>query len=123
MTDSTYMGKGKTAPDFDAGNRALNDMQIREVIADGARYDLNRQLSDRITAKLDPDGTHILSLMLYGHNMDWDTTRPLHHRAYALLKLKDRGPDDPYTLMLDITDQRWRSLPSAESLREADEKE
>jgi hypothetical protein len=78
------------------------------------KYHLNRQLSDSCIDSLDPDGFHVLELVLYGHNMDFAPV--LHHRA--MLHMKFAGRIKPETAFLDIPDEVWQTLPAWDDIKD-----
>jgi hypothetical protein len=78
------------------------------------RNNFNRQLSDVCIDSLDPDGFHVLELVLYGHNMD--SAPILHHRA--MLHMKFAGRTEPETALLDIPDEVWQTLPAWDDIKD-----
>ena len=74
-------------------------------------------MTDEFLTTLDPEGNHIASLILWGHNID--SARYLHHRMQVLCKVKDS--DDPVHIILDILDEDWRHLTTVDGYRQAAE--
>jgi len=55
----------------------------------GRDEQLNRQLNyELVKGMVDDKKVCVLSILLYGHNMD-DTSRPLHHRVQGLIPVKE----------------------------------
>lgn len=94
--------------------KVCNTDDLAYLIHAAKRHNLNRQASVGFIKELDPNGNHVLSLMLYGHNMDVPGTL-LHHRVQVLCKVK--GEIMPMTLMLDVLDSDWGRLPSVEAAK------
>lgn len=71
---------------------------------------LNRQIE--VPEDIDPDGVHVLGMVLYGHNMDAGGHGSLlHHRTRLYMKVRDSM--DPVEAFLDVLDDDWRMLQSA----------
>ena len=87
--------------------------QMNEV---ARKNNFNRQLSDACIDSLDPDGFHVLELVLYGHNMGMDSAPVLHHRA--MLHMKFAGRTEPETGFLDIPDEVWQTLPAWDDIKD-----
>lgn len=87
--------------------RVVDTPTLRKLVRIADKLELNRIPSDEVMARLDPDGFHVLSLILYGHNMD--SAPVLHHRALVLIKVTDS--DDPVEVALDVPDAQWTGLP------------
>lgn len=64
---------------------------------------------------LDPDGVHLLAMLLWGHNMD-KANAVLHHRVRVYCKVK--GSDEPTEFQMDIRDDDWKKLHPAETFKE-----
>lgn len=64
---------------------------------------------------LDPDGVHLLAMLLWGHNMD-KANAILHHRVRVYCKVK--GSDEPTEFQMDIRDDDWKKLHRAKSFME-----
>lgn len=86
--------------------KVANTEDIRLLNKTAIKCKFNRALSDDAIAALDPEGNHVLVMMLYGHNMD--SARELHHRTRAILKVP--GTMEPITAMLDVLDTDWKEL-------------
>lgn len=98
------------------GDRVVDTRGLRALASDAARHNLNRV--PELPENIDPDGYHLLSMVLFGHNMD--SSPVLHHRCTVLIKVQ--GSLKPVEAMLDITDTAFTNLPSAEFvLKHADD--
>lgn len=95
--------------------RVLNTEDLRIIDAHGHQHHLNRVL-DLDHVDLDPDGAHLLILVLYGHNMD-NPGYPLHHRCRLLAKTLDH--DEPLIELVDVLDTDWARLVDAETFANA----
>lgn len=87
--------------------RVVDTPTLKGLVALADALELNRIPSDAVMDALDPNGFHVLSLVLYGHNMD--TAEVLHHRALVLIKVRDS--DEPVETYLDVPDEKWVDLP------------
>ena len=75
---------------------------------------LNRQLNSPVVkAVIDDTKVCILSLLLYGHNMDMQGV-PLHHRVQALIPIKNQT--EPMEVVLDVLDEHFKQLTDAKKL-------
>lgn len=84
--------------------KVCNTTDLRVLNAKANRARLNRTINlDAID--VDPDGNHVLHMVLFGHNMD---STALHHRARVLIKTV--GTMDPTEALLDILDEDWNRL-------------
>lgn len=96
----------------DLAPRVADTPTLLTLARNARRHKFNRQLPlEALERHLDPDGRHVVSIALWGHNLD-RTPINLHHRCQVLAKVKDSP--DPMTLWLDLTDQDWRDLEPAE---------
>lgn len=95
--------------------RVINSDDLVALNGKGVKYRLNRTVTDEFLATLDPEGNHICSLILWGHNLD--SARYLHHRMMVLCKVKDS--DDPERIILDIMDEDWKHLTTVDGYRQA----
>lgn len=91
--------------------RVVNTADLKVLNSKAVLGGMNRALSDAAVAALDPDGLHVLDLVLYGHNMD---STVLHHRTRVLFKLV--GSDAPAEAFLDVLDEDWKRLRTAASV-------
>ena len=82
-------------------------------------YNFNRQLSDECITRLDPDGWHILTLVLWGSNVDHCPV--LHHRTEVLMKFT--GDGEANKVFLDVSDTDWNILETAETAIERKQKD
>lgn len=88
--------------------RVADTANLLRLNAAAIQADFNRAADpEGLSATIDPDGTHVLCLVLFGHNMD--TAPVLHHRVRVLAKAT--GSPVPRTFILDIADDEWRRLP------------
>ena len=60
-------------------------------------------------AQLDPAGTHVLAMRLWGHNIDASSV--MHHRVEVLAK--QVGTMDPLGFLLDVSNEDWQNLAKA----------
>jgi hypothetical protein len=68
-----------------------------------------------VNERLDPEGSHVLNLVLWGHNVD-NPDNDLHHRVRVLAKLSGTNePSEPF--LLDIRDTDWKRLMTAEQAK------
>src|SRR5262245_52144223 len=81
------------------------------------QHGFNRTL-DPEALDLDPDGLHVLSIALMGHN-ESAAGVPFHHRTRVMMKFSHR--DLPETAWLDLTDTDWQELPTVEAVQAAQE--
>jgi hypothetical protein len=90
--------------------RVATTPQLLDILYRTRELRLNRQ--PPATLLLDPEGLHVLSMVLWGHNMDHAPI--LHHRAMVMVKLT--GQESPAEFLLDIDAVQWDALPVAESV-------
>ena len=80
----------------------------------GRDEQLNRQLNyELVKGMVDDKKVCVLSILLYGHNMD-DTSRPLHHRVQGLIPVK--GTNEPLEVIFDVLDQHFNQLTDAQKI-------
>jgi hypothetical protein len=91
--------------------KVCNTEDLRHLANVAKRHDLNRQMPAGLD--LDPDGNHVLSLVLWGHNAE--ASPALHHRVLVLAKV--RGSMEPETFHLDVLDRDWRRLLTVEQAK------
>lgn len=100
-------------------SRVATTSQLATLADRALEHDFNRQLTHAATASLDPDGYHILTLMISNHERmhlpcdDGKPMDPLHHRMRVLMKF--RGTSQPREAWLDVTDTDWELLPVVQS--------
>jgi hypothetical protein len=93
-------------------NRVCNTDTLLDLALDAKRFGLNRQIDYRLAEReLDADGTHLLKLVLWGHNGSMG--EPLHHRVYVFAKCI--GTHEPQFFTLDIRDVLWRQLSTVDA--------
>lgn len=95
--------------------RVINSDDLVALNGKAVKYRLNRAVTDEFLTTLDPEGNHICSLILWGHNLD--SAKHLHHRMMVLCKVKDS--DRPETVIIDILDEDWKVLTTVEKFKEA----
>lgn len=86
-----------------AGYRVCNTPQLTNLVSTARASRLSR-VPDLTTLDLDPDGLHIVGLMLQDHH--GEPRAPHHHRALALVKAADRV--EPVQVLLDVLDKDWQ---------------
>lgn len=80
--------------------RVANTSALKQLNRLAIKHELNRSLEpDWLERRLDPDGYHLLVLMLPFHN-DAD-----HHRCMVMMKVK--GQEEPVEGWLDVFDDDW----------------
>lgn len=84
-------------------HRVCNTAQLTALVSTARASGLNR-VPDLASLDLDPEGLHIVCLMLGDHR--GLPREPLHHRALALVKMV--GQSEPGVMMLDVVDSDWR---------------
>ena len=97
--------------------KAANREDVLTLALNGKASNLNRQLETAtLVHLLDDKKVAILSILLYGHNMD-DTSKPLHHRVEGLLPIK--GQVEPMSVVFDVLDSDFKQLVDAKTLLES----
>ena len=88
------------------------DTQTLTFLAEQARnYRLNRQVDlDWVARQLDEDGTHLMKLVIWGHN--GDQSSELHHRVYVFAKVI--GSHEPAFVTLDVLHIDWVRLTTVD---------
>ena len=86
--------------------RVATTPQLLDIMNRTRELGLNRQAPDLY---LSADGFHVLSMMLWGHNMDFAPV--LHHRVGVMAKVG--GQDTPAEFFLDLDAAQWEALPLA----------
>ena len=90
--------------------RVCNTEDLRLLVKVAKRNGFNRI---PILPDLDPDGGHVVSIVLFGHNMDQSSV--FHHRCRVLCKVLDE--DNPVEIMLDVRDEDFRRLHKADKFK------
>lgn len=90
--------------------KVINTNDLKYLVSDANFQDFNRV--PNLPANIDEDGTHVLELILYGHNMD--SAPVLHHRTRVMVKV--RGSMEPVEVILDVDDRNWQSLRAADTM-------
>lgn len=94
--------------------RVASATQVMEMAREGKKHNLNRQLDVKLLrATLDPNKVAVISILLFGHNMD-DNRRPLHHRVQGLLPVK--GQSEPLEVIFDVLGEQYDKLTKAQTL-------
>ena len=84
---------------------------VEILMRHGDQYDFNRQLAPDVLDKLDPEGKHVLMIIVYDHDRSGRpdiVDDPMHHRCLIYLKLKDQ--DKPAQAFIDVTDEDYLLL-------------
>lgn len=93
--------------------RVCNTGTLLRLNRQAIKHDLNRTLDHKaLTKALDPEGNHILSIVLWGHNVD--SAPELHHRVQVLAKVN--GSEAPTTTILDVLDADWKRLTTLDAV-------
>jgi hypothetical protein len=83
----------------------------------GRNAGLNRQLNiPLIDSMVDKSKVCVISLLLFGHNMD-DQNKPLHHRVQGLLPVK--GTTEPLEVIFDVLASHFDQLTDAQQIVDA----
>lgn len=90
--------------------RVCTTPTLRILEANGVALGLNQRI--QVPEDIDPDGAHLLIMLLFGHNMDAGTE--MHHRVQVYMKRKDS--DEAIIALMDIMDDDWQALQPASSL-------
>ena len=91
--------------------RICNTEDLKALVADAQRRRFNRV--PVLPENVDPDGNHVLSRILFGHNMDRPGV-PLHHRCLVLVKVADSM--QPFEVVLDVEDGAFNALHQPEAV-------
>lgn len=89
-------------------SRYCGTVDMMLLYVEAKKLGLNRNLPDEVAMDLDPDGNHVLTVLLADHRADPARGLPTHHRASVILKM--RGSAVPRTALLDVTDAYWTRL-------------
>lgn len=85
----------------------IADTKTLKVLAKQAvAYKFNRGVTDEYLRRLDPDGLHVINIVLALHNGDF--AEIAHHRCTVLSKFK--GSDEPVEVYLDIAVRDYDQL-------------
>lgn len=98
-------------------HRVASTTELMLIVTDARLLGLNRQLAHDVGPMLDPDGFHVLSMVLPDHHADPSRRLPTHHRVAILAKLT--GSSVPYQQLIDVLDVHWDCLMTMEQWREA----
>jgi hypothetical protein len=99
--------------------KILTTPMLEMLNAQAAEFDFNRYLYTEFLTKLDPDGYHVLMIIVPNHirtRLDSDATKPAdpaHHRLLVYCKLADS--DHPVQAFLDVTAEEWDKIPEYKS--------
>jgi len=83
--------------------------EIRAIQWRSEQREFNRTLPAEWIEKLDPEGHHLIVSIMSHQHTGGRAVEP-HLRARVLLKLKDRGADDPAVAHLDMTYEDYNAL-------------
>lgn len=92
------------------GTKVCGTVDLMLVYCEGKKLDLDEQLADSVAIELDPNGNHVLTMVLLDHRADAARNLPTHHRASVILKIRDSCR--PFCTLIDVTDEQWRRLVS-----------
>jgi hypothetical protein len=100
--------------------RVATTEQLLELVASAIERGFNRAPNlGEIEGVIDPDGWHVLSIILPFHERHWAPPNsmpdPPHHRCDVLMKAK--GITAPYTFRLDVTDEQFKMLGTVAEAR------
>ena len=95
-------------------NKIVNTPVLLDMFDRARKFGFNRQGPLR-EITLDSNGLHVLTLVLYGHNMD--SAQIFHHRVRVLAK--EEGFSAPVEFLLDVEDTYWDRIPDAETVMAA----
>jgi len=93
--------------------RIATTEELRQIV-EAAEGRLFRWPNPTVMENVDPDGWHVLDMILFGHEVE-DTSRPHHHRASAFLKMA--GSNRPFVVYLDVVNEWWERLPTYKEWR------
>lgn len=99
---------------MDYSDRVVTTDILLDLVRRGVGHDFNRCLDEaKLTKWIDPDGMHILHLVLpfhqqYKANVD-------HHRTRVYIKVK--GSMNPEEAFLDIADSDWNALVTVDTYK------
>lgn len=93
-------------------NRVAGTADLMQLYVTAKNLGLNRNLSDDVAATLDPNGNHVFTVVLLDHRAHPLRGLPLHHRVYAVMKLRDST--QPFREIMDVTAEHWEKLLSLE---------
>lgn len=96
-------------------DRVCTTKTLRVLAQHGKALGFNRQIE--VPDDIDPDGAHLLSMRLFGHNADAATE--FHHRVEFYLKRKDSM--EPLVGLMDISDDDWNDLVPYSKVVETDD--
>ena len=92
--------------------RVMNTEELLAAIRHGIDLDLNRQANiDEVKKSIDPDGQHVLLMLLPFHSSFRDL--PDHHRVEVYMKVVDSM--EPAVFVLDVVNSRWQAARPAKS--------
>ena len=90
--------------------RVINTPTLAALAEIGARKNLNRQLDPRSVGAADPEGLHLLHVILPYHNGIAAKQGP-HHRCEVLIKRPNTT--DPATAVIDVPVEQFDRLTKA----------
>lgn len=90
--------------------RVINTPTLAALVEIGARRGLNRQLDPSVVLKAEPEGLHLLHVILDYHNGLRAKQGP-HHRCEVLIK--QPGTTDPLVGIVDVPVEQFDRLTKA----------
>lgn len=93
-------------------NRCANTADILAMYNTARAFNLERNLEPATATALDPEGAHVLTLIMENHQAIMERETPAHHRTSTVLKIRDSGK--VLAVFLDVTDEQWRQLLTIE---------
>jgi hypothetical protein len=90
--------------------------QLAKIIRDSSKHEYNRSYADpqEIISKLDPNGFHILSVLMPHEHID-GVRADLHYRTQVYMKIK--GYEAPHEAMIDVSPGLFDALEDAPGMR------
>jgi hypothetical protein len=93
--------------------KVAHSEEIRAIQWRSGQREFNRTLPAEWIERLDPGGHHLIVPIMAHEHAGGRSVEP-HLRARVLLKLKDRGADDPAVAHLDMTYEDFNALVALE---------
>ena len=82
---------------------------LAELNQRAVKANYNRALTDEFIAKLDPDGVHLVTMVMPHEHAQGVRVEP-HYRCQVFAKTIDRDADHPAEVWLDISDGDYWAL-------------
>lgn len=83
-----------------------NDLEV--IFSSSERLGLNCRVRSDLVDRLDPDGVHVLQMIINDHQALLYGGLPKYHRVMGFLKLK--GEVGSYEVLFDVLDTQWTLL-------------